>query len=293
MRVSQAKTGTVQLIPLDMIQTAPQVRTKFNETSITELAADIRKRGVLQPLVVLANGDGRYTLLIGERRLRAIRLAGGTHVPALLAQVEEKDREEIQLIENIQREDLGAKDLLNAIKTLYRKHKSVSKVAGIVHKSSAWVSKKVATALKMGPLTMQIVDAEIKDMELLYAFATLEKADKQAALAILPEVLDGTAKRKDVQTALKEVISGNVTTELEKDTRTGDLFADQAQETAPPCPNQDDNELREQLRIALNALEKIISTPAAMNPIQKWEQARDTAKEAMKAIAPEVSQAKT
>jgi hypothetical protein len=46
-----------------------------------------------------------------------------------------------------------------------------------------------------------------------------------------------TAKRKDVQAALKAVISGNVETEPEKDTLTGDLFADQEQESAPPCPS--------------------------------------------------------
>lgn len=276
-KVSQAKTETaaVQMIPLDMIQTAPQIRTKFNEASITEMAADIRKHGVLQPLVVQAIGDGRYTLIIGERRLRAIRLAGGTHAPALLAQVAEKDRKEIQLIENIQREDLGAKDLLSAIEALYRKHRSVSRVAGIVNKSKAWVSKKVATAMKMGTLTMQIVDAEIKDMELIYTFATLENADKGAALEILPEILSGKVKRKDMQAALKAVISGNVETGPEKDDRTGDLLADQEQDLAQPYPSP--AEIAETALIEIDGMEVLNferKAKAAIAALRKISQAK-------------------
>jgi hypothetical protein len=88
---------------------------------------------------------------------------------------------------------------------------------------------------------MQVVDAEIRDMELIYAFATMEQADKAEALAILPDVLDGTAKRKDVQAALKAVLSSNVETGPEEDKRTGDLFADQEQESAPPCHRKPGN----------------------------------------------------
>ena len=124
-------------------------------------------------------------------------------MPAIVAEIKEAEREEIQLVENIQREDLSAKDLTGSIHKLWKKHGSIAKVAQICNKSKSWVSKRLAIALDVGALTVQLLDANVKDVELLYAFSMLEKADDQRARALLPDILEKQKGRKDVQSELQ------------------------------------------------------------------------------------------
>jgi ParB family chromosome partitioning protein len=96
-------------IPLDSIDGNPfQPRSHFDEQSLEELAGSIRKLGIVQPLTVRETGNGRYQLIAGERRLRAARLAGLTHVPAYIRTADDQAMLELALVENIQREDLDA-----------------------------------------------------------------------------------------------------------------------------------------------------------------------------------------
>jgi ParB family transcriptional regulator, chromosome partitioning protein len=96
-------------ISVDSIEANPfQPRTTFDEQALEELAASIRKLGVVQPLTVRENGPGKYQLIAGERRLRAARLAGLTHVPAYIRTADDQGMLELALVENIQREDLDA-----------------------------------------------------------------------------------------------------------------------------------------------------------------------------------------
>jgi len=85
-----------------------QPRKGFSEAGLAELAASIREHGVVQPLVVVPRGD-RFEIVAGERRFRAARLAGLTHLPVVVRE-KPSDREllELALVENLQREDLNA-----------------------------------------------------------------------------------------------------------------------------------------------------------------------------------------
>lgn len=82
-----------------------QPRRLFDEGALRELAASIRRHGVVQPLVVRRRGDG-WELVAGERRLRAARLAGLTAVPCVEAEVDERESALLALVENLQRQDL-------------------------------------------------------------------------------------------------------------------------------------------------------------------------------------------
>jgi ParB family chromosome partitioning protein len=96
-------------ISVDSIEANPfQPRTTFDEQALEELATSIKKLGVVQPLTVRENGPGKYQLIAGERRLRAARLAGLTHVPAYVRTADDQAMLELALVENIQREDLDA-----------------------------------------------------------------------------------------------------------------------------------------------------------------------------------------
>lgn len=95
--------------PISMIIPNPQQpRDAIAETSLAELAASIREHGILQPLVVSHDPiTGMYTLIAGERRLRAAKLAGLEKVPVIIRTVNEQQRLTQALIENIQRADLS------------------------------------------------------------------------------------------------------------------------------------------------------------------------------------------
>ena len=96
-------------ISLDAIDGNPfQPRSHFDEQALEELAASIRKLGIVQPLTVRETGNGRYQLIAGERRLRAARLAGMTHIPAYIRTADDQAMLELALVENIQREDLDS-----------------------------------------------------------------------------------------------------------------------------------------------------------------------------------------
>lgn len=108
----------IYAISVDMIDANPkQPRQMFNTDSLQEMANSIKREGVLQP-VILTQKNERYTVVAGERRVRASRLAGLTSVPALVRELTATDALHIALIENVQRQDLNALEEALAYQTL-------------------------------------------------------------------------------------------------------------------------------------------------------------------------------
>jgi ParB family chromosome partitioning protein len=96
-------------IPVDRVHRNPhQPRHAFDEESLAELAASIAAHGVIQPIVVRGSADGGYELVAGERRLRAARMAGLQHIPAVIRDSQNTEMLELALVENVQRADLNA-----------------------------------------------------------------------------------------------------------------------------------------------------------------------------------------
>jgi len=104
-----AGLGSVNDIKLSEIGVNPfQPRTDFDEQALAELAESIKLQGLIQPITVRRLNAHSYQLISGERRLRASRLAGLTHVPAYVRTANDQQMLEMALIENIQRENLNA-----------------------------------------------------------------------------------------------------------------------------------------------------------------------------------------
>lgn len=104
-----ANLGSVNDIKLSEIGVNPfQPRTDFDEQALAELAESIKLQGLIQPITVRRLNAHSYQLISGERRLRASRLAGLTHVPAYVRTANDQQMLEMALIENIQRENLNA-----------------------------------------------------------------------------------------------------------------------------------------------------------------------------------------
>lgn len=109
--VSDQEAAGVRELAIEEIAPNPeQPRTRFEEAKLDELAASLRVHGVVQPVVVRTLPDGKYGLIVGERRVRAARRAGLTAVPAIVRDVEEAEALEIALVENLQRVDLNPID---------------------------------------------------------------------------------------------------------------------------------------------------------------------------------------
>ena len=105
-------------VELDSIVPGPmQPRTHFDDASLESLAESIRSHGIVQPLLVRRRGNG-YELIAGERRWRAAKLAGLSHVPVVVKEVPDESLLEIALIENIQRESLNPIEEAQAYKKL-------------------------------------------------------------------------------------------------------------------------------------------------------------------------------
>jgi len=104
------RVGEIQHVPLTKIVRNPaQPRTQFAPASIQELAASIRERGVLQPVLLRPSGEG-FQLVAGERRFLAAREAGFNSIPAIIRPLTDRESLLIALIENIQRENLNPID---------------------------------------------------------------------------------------------------------------------------------------------------------------------------------------
>ena len=94
-------------LPITSIETNPlQPRHAFDDEKLTEMAASIKERGVLQPILVRRSA-GKYQLVAGERRLRAAKMAGLPQIPVLIIQATDEQCLELSLIENLQRENLN------------------------------------------------------------------------------------------------------------------------------------------------------------------------------------------
>jgi ParB family chromosome partitioning protein len=102
-------SSEVRMIPISAISPNPyQPRREFSEEGLSDLAASIKARGVLQPVLVRPLDRSKFELVAGERRLRASELAGLTEIPTLIREMTDQESLAIALIENLQREDLNA-----------------------------------------------------------------------------------------------------------------------------------------------------------------------------------------
>ena len=101
-------TEMAEIAVSEIIPNPTQPRTQFDEEALDELADSIRTLGVIQPITVKRQGDGKYIIISGERRWRAAQRADLTTLPAYIREVDDENLHAMALVENIQRQDLNA-----------------------------------------------------------------------------------------------------------------------------------------------------------------------------------------
>lgn len=122
--VLQTEDGD-KIVSLRITEVEPnsaQPRKSFAPEHLEELAASVKEHGIIQPIVVTKNEKGFYTIIAGERRWRAARMANLKEIPAIIREYDEKTASEVALIENLQRENLNPMEEADGFRNLMDLH---------------------------------------------------------------------------------------------------------------------------------------------------------------------------
>lgn len=143
-------------IPLDLIDENPyQTRRTFDEAALSELAESIKASGLAQPVVVRPGANGRYVLVLGERRCRASKLAGKTAVPAIVRALGNEQAAEMTIVENLQRQDLNCLEQAQAFARMSREFNLTQEQIG---KRTGASRESVANYMRLLKLPKAVLD---------------------------------------------------------------------------------------------------------------------------------------
>lgn len=211
-KVDDKKTDEkkITMLPIDLIRPNPyQPRRKFDQSSMDELCQSIQQYGVIQPINVRKVSNTHYELVAGERRLRATAMAGKKEIPAIVVDIGEDDSAILALIENLQREDLGYMEEAEGYRNLIKEHGlTQEELAQKIGKSQSTIANKIRL-LRLSPMVKKILaDNGLTER---HARALLKIEDEQIQLKVLQKVCDrGLNVRKTeelVQRALDKYCS--------------------------------------------------------------------------------------
>ena len=186
--------GAVKLNINDIEPNREQPRKDFDETALSELADSIAQHGLIQPIVVKPTAQGRYSIIAGERRWRACRMAGLNEVPVIIKDADDQTLMEIALIENLQREDLNAVEEALGYRSLID---SFGLTQDEVAKKMGKSRSAVTNALRL----LALNDAELEALRrgtitAGHARALLSCDDEEARAKMLLAAADGASVRE-------------------------------------------------------------------------------------------------
>jgi ParB family transcriptional regulator, chromosome partitioning protein len=198
---SAPRLGAPHMAPIELLHPNPdQPRKVFTDTELDELAASIREKGVIQPLLVRPRGAGEYEIVAGERRWRAAQRAGVRELPVVIRSLADGEVLEIGIIENVQRVDLNAIEEALAYKQLMERFgRTQDAVAEAVGKSRP----HVANALRLLNLP-EVVQGYVLQGQLTagHARAVLASSDP---VAVARQVIDQNLSVRQAEALAKKV----------------------------------------------------------------------------------------
>ena len=192
------------LIPIEKIfRDETQPRENFDKIKIDELAQSIKKNGLIQPLIVIKKDPDNYLLVGGERRWRAAQSTDIKVLPALLLP-DDLDKDEISLIENIQREDLKVSEEAKAYQRLIEKNNYThEKLSNVVGKSRSHITN-----------ILRILDLHVFFFDLLnkgkismgHARALVGKTPNEFDESTLKQIISGKATVRDLERKKRRIL---------------------------------------------------------------------------------------
>ncbi|MBU1487073.1 ParB/RepB/Spo0J family partition protein [bacterium] len=190
-----------------------QPRTHFDEGKLEELAASIKEKGVLQPVVLRLSGSN-YELVAGERRWRAAKMAGMSRIPAIIRDLNNRDMLKICLIENIQRQNLNPIEEARAYKLLISEFNLVQEdVAKQVGKDRSTVTNMLR--LLNLPLEVQKLLEEEK-LSMGHARALLGIDNPVLRIEIAKRIIARDLSVREVEKTIQRIKKRNVSRETSK-----------------------------------------------------------------------------
>ncbi|MGI9145800.1 MAG: ParB/RepB/Spo0J family partition protein [Chloroflexota bacterium] len=180
-----------------------QPRTHFDEQGLDELAQSIREHGVLQPVLVSQQSDGSFQLITGERRWRAVQLAGLPTVPAMIKEATPQASLEMALVENIQRRDLNPLEEAHAYRQLLDEHGlTQEQLAQRIGKSRVAVTNTLRLLHLPDDVRQALADGSITEG---HARAILMCTGEPLRLRLLKRVLDQHLSVRHTEAVAREM----------------------------------------------------------------------------------------
>ena len=193
----------IKQIPLAQIGANPdQPRKTFKDAELNDLAASIKEKGVLQPILLRAvpNKPYNYEIVAGERRYRASKLAGLTEIPAVIKKLDDDNAMEIALIENVQRENLDPIEEAAAYKNLMEKcNYDMADVSRLIGKSDSYIRNAIRLIDLPDAVRQMVSNGEISASHA----RTIAVADNPVELA--REIVNNKMSVADVAMRVKNV----------------------------------------------------------------------------------------
>jgi ParB/RepB/Spo0J family partition protein len=203
------KTSLVQEIPLNAIfADANQVRRKFDEEALTQLADSIREHGVIQPIVVRPidkTGVAPFEIIAGERRWRASQAAGRETIPAVIrVDLVGQDVSVLQILENLQRADLTLQETAAGVAKLVEAVGN-TKAAQQLGKSEGWVSKHASIGALPEDVRALVDAGAIESADLAHELGQILKREPEGYWPnmLLEKAGEGTLTRADTRHRLE------------------------------------------------------------------------------------------
>lgn len=207
---SQNNEKNLLFISIEKIIRDPdQPRKKFNEDKIKELAISIKKHGLIQPIILRKYSEEEYRIVAGERRWRASQIAGLNLMPSIILP-SDLDKNEVSLIENIQREDLTIIEEANAYINLIEKNQySHEQLASIVGKSRSHVTN-ILRILSLDTFFLDLLEKDI--ITLGHAKILGGKNENSLASDVINKMIQKKLSVRELERAIK-----NKKTPMEQD----------------------------------------------------------------------------
>ena len=201
----EANIKDAQEMPVEEIVPNPfQPRKTFYNESLQELANSIKEFGVIQPLIVRKNEAGAYELVAGERRLRASKLAGLTHVPVIVKAFDDKEMAELAMIENLQREDLHFLEEAEGFQQLIQNFSfTQEELARRMGKNQSTIANKLRL-LKLGPEVRQVIIEQ--NLTERHARSLLKLEDNRLQLEVLEIIKEKGLNVRETEELIEEFL---------------------------------------------------------------------------------------
>ncbi|WP_027408138.1 nucleoid occlusion protein [Anoxybacteroides tepidamans] len=208
--IEKNESEEVRKIPVSQIvPNRFQPRTIFDDEKIAELALTIRTHGIIQPIVVRECEDGKFEIIAGERRWRAVQTLGWTEIPAIIKNLNDKETASVALIENLQREELTPiEEAMAYAKLLELHHLTQEALAQRLGKGQSTIANK----LRLLKLPQEVQEALLqRTITERHARALIVLKDQEKQLKLLKEIIEKQLNVKQTEDRVLKMLEASQT----------------------------------------------------------------------------------